>query len=253
VVDLNKSNPKKPKKFSEDMIHDCLVIMDSGDTEDLFEIIPRIGVLRDARFNEPLIVLLSHGDIKRREFAAFSMGAVGNRVFLEPLKKAFLEARQLKGFGSQELQIAIIEAIGAIGDDAAVDFFVPVLKSCCATKAAGESKGASKNAVRMSKWIIESLGSIAQQGGTRSLQALIELATHADPEIQAQALSELSVAYWHRPNEVEDSTLEKIYGLTTHHETIVAESALAALQNLADVGCRRAEELFASSEIDEGE
>jgi HEAT repeat protein len=251
VVDLDNPHHKKLKQFSEDMIRECLAIMESGEIEDLFEIIPRIGVLRDARFNEPLLALLSHRDIKKREFAAYSMGAIGDRGFLEPLKTVFLEVRQLKGFGAQELQIAIIEAIGAIGDDAAVDFFVPTLKTCCAAKAAGENKGASRSAGRMSKWIIESLGAIAQQGGSRSLQALLDLATNNDPEIQAQALSELSVAYWHRPNEVEDSTLEKIYELTTHHETIVAESALAALQNLADVGCRRAEKLFASAEVEE--
>jgi HEAT repeat protein len=140
--------------------------------------------------------------------------------------------------------------MGSIGDDAVVDFFLPALTTCCAEKAAGESKGASRNAGRMSKWIIESLGAIAQQGGSRSLEALLELATHNDPEVQAQALSELSVAYWHRPNDVDDSTLEKIYELTKHPDSIVAESALAALQNLADVGCRRAEELFASSEED---
>ncbi len=230
------------------MIRECLAIMESGDVEDLFEIIPRIGVLRDARFHEPLLSLLSNSDLKRREFAAYSMGAMGDRLFLEPLKKAFLEARQLKGFGAQELQIAIIEAIGSVGDDAAVEFFLPTLKSCCATKAAGESKGASRNAGRMSKWIIESLGAIAQQGGPRSLEALLELTSHNDPEIQAQALSELSVAYWHRPNEVSDSTLQKIYDLTTHHDAMVAESALAALQNLADVGCRRAEAFFAEEE-----
>lgn len=250
VVDLDNPH-QKLKPFSEDMIHECLAIMELGEIEDLFEIIPRIGVLRDARFKEPLLALLSHHDIKKREFAAYSMGAIGDRGFLEPLKKAFLEVRQLKGFGAQELQIAIIEAIGAIGDDAAVDFFVPTLKTCCATKAARKNKGASRSADRMGKWIIESLGAIAQQGGSRSLQALLELATDDDPEIQAQALSELSVAYWHRPNEVEDSTLEKIYELTTHSEAIVAESALAALQNLADVGCQRAEELFASTEAEE--
>jgi len=230
------------------MIRECLSIMESGDIEDLFEIIPRIGVLRDARFNEPLLALLAHEDIKRREFAAYAMGAMGSRDFLEPLKKAFSHARQLKGFGSRELKIAIIEAIGATGDDAAVDFFLPVLRSCCAAKAAAEGKGAAKVAGRMSKWIIESLGAIAQQGGGHSLEALIELTTHPDPEIQAQALSELSVAYWHRPNDIEDSTLEKIYELTTHNESIVAESALAALQNLADVGCSRAEAFFTEEE-----
>ncbi len=230
------------------MIRECLSVMESGDIEDLFEIIPRIGVLRDARFNEPLLKLLSRDDIKRREFAAYSMGAMADRRFLEPLKKAFSQAKQLKGFGARELQIAIIEAIGAIGDDAAVDFFLPALRTCCATKAAVERKrSVSKSAGRMSKWIIESLGSIAQQGGERSLEALFELTGHDDPEIQAQALSELSVAYWHRPNDVEDSILEKIYELTTHTNDLVAESALSALQNLADVGCRRAEVYFTSS------
>jgi len=225
-----------------------MAIMESGDIEELFEIIPRLGVIRDPRFKEPLLALLTHKDIKRREFAAYSMGAMGDRGFLDALKKAFFQARQLKGYGSRELQIAIIEAIGAIGDDAAVEFFLPTLKTCCATKATAENKGAGKIAGRMSKWIIESLGAIAQQGGNLSRDALIELVTHPDPEIQAQALSELSVAYWHRPNEIEDATLEKIYALAGHPEPIVAESALAALQNLADVGCSRAEAFFAEEE-----
>ncbi len=253
MVESSKSGSRKTKRFSEDMIRECLAIMESGDVEELFEIIPRIGVLRDHRFREPLLTLLSQDDVKRREFAAYSMGAMGDRSFLEPLKKAFMQASQLKGFGARDLQIAIIEAIGSIGDDAAVDFFLPVLQNCCAAKAAAEGKGAGRNAGRMSRWIIESMGAIAQQGGKRSLEALLELTGHHDPEIQAQALSELSVAYWHRPNEIADSTLEKIYELTTHRDAIVAESALAALQNLADVGCYRAEAFFASSEEDDEE
>jgi hypothetical protein len=248
VVDVNKPGSRNQKHFSEDMIRECLATMESGDIEDLFEIIPRIGVLRDPRFNKPLTDLLFHGDIKRREFAAYSMGAIGSRDFVEPLEKAFLEAKKMKGFGAQELQIAIIEAIGSIGDDAAVEFFVPALKTCCAAKSDPEHKTAGRNAAQLSKWIIESLGAIAQQGGQRSLEALLELASSEDPEIQAQALSELSVAYWHRPNDVEDSTLQRIYALTSHKEPMVAESALAALQNLADVGCIRAEAFFTPEE-----
>lgn len=249
MAESNKSTPRKKNRFSEDMINECLSVMESGEIEDLFEIIPRIGVLRDSRFTAPLIRLLQHQNIKRREFAAYSMGAMGDSSFLEPLKSAFVKARKMKGPGGRELQIAIVEAIGAIGDDATVDFFLPALKTCCATKAA-EGKRA-KSAGRMSQWIIESLGSIAQQGGRRSLEALVELVLHDDPEIQAMALSELSVAYWHRPNEVSNSTLEKIVDLTHHPEAIVAESALAALQNLADVGCVRAESFFASIAEDE--
>jgi HEAT repeat protein len=251
VADLNKPSSKKPKRFSEDMIRECLVVIESGDVEDLFEIIPRLGVLRDSRFHEPLLALLSHEDVKKREFAAYSLGAMRDRSFLEPLKKAFVDARNLKGFGAQELQVAIIEAIGSIGDDAAVDFFLPALKTYCDVKASGDRRSDARSAERMSKWIIESMGAIAQQGGQRSLCALIELTEHEDPEIQAQALSELSVAYWHRPNEVEDSTLERIYALTSHPEIVVAESAIAALQNLADVGCHRAEAYFSSTETEE--
>jgi HEAT repeat protein len=248
VADLEKPGSVKASRFSEDMIQECLATMESGDIEDLFEIIPRIGVLRDSRFNKPLTDLLCHSDIKRREFAAYSMGAMASRDFVEPLEKAFMEAKQLKGFGAKELQIAIIDAIGAIGDDAAVEFFVPALKACCAAKPDRERRSATRSALRMAKWIIESLGAIAQQGGPRSLTALLELANHDDPEIQAQAISELSIAYWHRPNEIEDSTLEKIYALTSHGDPVVAQSALAALQNLADVGCQRAEAYFSPEE-----
>lgn len=210
--------------------------MESGDIEDLFEIIPRIGVLRDPRFHQPLNTLLFSKDPKRREFSAYAMGAMGNREFLEPLKRAFAETKRMKGPGARELLIAIIEAIGVIGDDAAVDFFLPVLKS------EGQGKGSGK----IRRWIVESLGAIAQQGGSRSLHALLELTHHPNPELIAQAISELSVAYWHKPNEIEDSTVKRIYELTRDRNAAVAESALAALQSLADVGCRRAEKLFSS-------
>lgn len=216
------------------MIQDCLLIMRSGGIEECFEIIPRIGVLRDARFHEPLLSLLHHKDIKRREFAAYSMGAIGHKQFLEPLKKAFGESRSVRGFGAEELQIAIVEAIGAIGDDAAVEFFLPMLKE------PGEDRKNKKAA----HWILESLGAIAQQGGERSLDALLELTWHDDPVLRSQAISELSVAYWHRPNEIAESTLERIYELTKDRNPIVADSALSALQSLADVGCSRAELLF---------
>lgn len=247
MTEAGKTAKRKKKSFCEDMIVSCLQIIETGDVEELFEIIPRIGVLCDPRFREPLLKLLRSRDAKKREFAAFSMGAMADKAFVEPLKKAFAEAGKMKGLAARELQIAIIEAIGAIGDDAAVEFFLPTLKNCCLTKAAGKRKASGKNAARMGKWIIQSLGTIAQQGGSRSLEALIELTAHPDSEIKAQALEEISVAYWHRPNDVNKVMLEKIYALTSHPEPVVAESALSALQNLADVGCKRAEAYFSKS------
>ena len=220
------------------MIQECLLVMQTGDIEDQFEIIPRIGVLRDHRFYKPLLEMLNHKDPKRREFAAYSMGAMRDPEFLEPLKRAFKSAQILKGNAGESLQVAIIEAIGVIGDDAAVEFFLPMLKDA----------GRDRRSGKLPQWIVESLGRIAQQGGERSLEALLELTWHADPEIRAQALSELSVAYWHRPNEIADSMLDRICELTHDGNRSIAESALEALQNLADVGCRRAERLFANED-----
>lgn len=224
---------KKRPSYSHEVIKDCLRILKSGDIEELFEIIPRIGVLRDPSFNGPLCALLEDEEVKKREFAAYAMGATGSREFLEPLKQAFLEAEKMKGFGARELQIAVIEAIGALGDDAAVEFFLPVLQS-------KSMQGGKKFAI----WIVESLGTIAQQGGNKSVSALMELTGHQDAEIAAQAISELSVAYWHRPNEVSESMIRRLLELAQAHRPAVSESALSALQSLADVGCRSAEKCF---------
>jgi HEAT repeat protein len=233
VVEFNKFVHKKSPHYSQEMIEDCLQVIEAGEIEDLFEIIPRIGVLRDSRFEQPLMALLFQDDMKKREFAAHALGAMGKREFLEPLKKAFLDTNKVKGFGAEDFQMAVIEAIGSIGDDAAVDFFLPLLKGCEEVKSA-----------RIARWIIESLGSIAQQGGSRSLEALVEITHHTDPELKALAVSEISVAHWHRPNEIDEVVLGRICELTTDPSPMVVESAVAALQSLADVGCRRAEELF---------
>jgi HEAT repeat protein len=234
---LDKTPSEKIPNFSEELIQDCLTVMESGDIEDLFEIIPRIGVLRDNRFHQPLLRFLDQNDMKKAEFAAYAMGAMGNREFLDPLKNAFLRAHKLKSSSARDFLIAVIEAVGALGDDAAVDFFLPILE-----------KGESHFDGEMLKWIVESLGAIAQQGGERSIQALIEVTHHRSPELKAYALSELSVAYWHRPNEIEESTIRRIIELTNDKNEMVAESAVSALQSLADVGCRRAERLFLKRE-----
>jgi len=240
----DKSRSHKKDGFSEDMIQECLRVLESGEIEELFEIIPHIGVLRDRRFHAPLLALLNHTDVKRREFAAYAMGAMADRDFLEPLKTAFLHTRRINDFGARELQIAVIEAIGAIGDDSEVDFLLSALKSFREAKAARENAGKGKINDGMIKSIIEALCYVAQQGGANARAALTELITHSDPEIQAPALLELSVVYWHHPNDISDNLLQNIYDLTVSENALVAESALSALQNLADAGCRRAEDFF---------
>jgi HEAT repeat protein len=218
------------------MIRSCLETLEAGDVDELFEMIPRIGVLRDPRFTGHLLALLEDPDPKKREFAAYAMGAMGKREFVGPLKKAFGQAERLGGPGVTDLEVAILEAIGTIGDDDAVEFFPPLLEP-------DERKGSR---MELRKWVVESLGAIAQQGGERSLQTLLDLTDHDDPDLRAQSLSELAVAYWHRPNEIPEATLERIDALRNDPDPEVAESALSALESLADIGCRKAERLIAS-------
>jgi HEAT repeat protein len=233
------SNPAAEPKthFSEDLIQACLDTLTNGEIEDLFEIIPRIGVLRDPRFTEPLLAMLKHRDTRRREFAAYAMAAVGNGEFVDPLKQCFEEIKELRGAAAEELQVAVLEAIGAIGDDGAAEFFLAVLESTDPERRAN---------ARIRRGVVEAMGAVAQQGGERALDALLGLTRHGDPELRAQSVAELSVAYWHRPNEIPESTLQRIYELRADPDEGVSESAVAALDSLADVGCRRAERLFRS-------
>jgi HEAT repeat protein len=233
------SNPAAETKtrFSEDLIQACLDVLKAGQVEDLFELIPRIGVLRDPRFTEPLLAMLKHRDTRRREFAAYAMAAVGNGEFLDPLRQCFEEIKKLRGAAAEELQVAVLEAIGAIGDDGAAEFFLALLEST--------EPELSSNA-RMRRAVVEAMGALAQQGGKRALDALLRSTRHGDPELRAQSVAEISVAYWHRPNEIPESTLQRIYELREDPDEGVSQSAVAALDSLADVGCRRAERLFRS-------
>jgi len=231
-----ESAPRTRRAGFEEAIQECLKTLESADTDILFEIIPRIGVLRDARFVSPLLQMLRHKDVRRRQFAAYAIGAMRERQLLEPLKEAFTRARRLKGRESEELLVAVIESIGALGDDAAAEFFRPILLG----------KAESAPSRKLSRWIVESLGAIAQQGGNRALELLLSICEDGPSEIRAQAISEIAVAYWHRPNTIPEAVLETIFRLTRDRNSSVAQSALSALESLADVGCRKAENLFQS-------
>ena len=63
-VEHERPARKKRTQFSEEIVQEVLRILTSGDPEELFELIPRLGVLRDARFDKALLVLLSDKDIK---------------------------------------------------------------------------------------------------------------------------------------------------------------------------------------------
>jgi len=90
---VNNISSQEARRFSEEIIQDCLLIMESGSVEELFEIIPRLGVLRDPR-SYPSD---HHAGSSRRQalrVCRICDGSMGNQEFLDYLKKAFLKAQK---------------------------------------------------------------------------------------------------------------------------------------------------------------
>jgi len=91
---------------------------------------------------------------------------------------------------------------------------------------------------------LDVLGSIAQQGGSTALGKLLECLEHEDFMMRANAITNIATAFWHRPNEIPRKIFDKLLGLFNDGDLYVQYSLISALENLADIGCRLADELF---------
>ena len=217
----------------EEAIEHCVQVIEAGSTQERYDILPEISILRDQRFLAPLLEVLRTGGRKDKEFAALALGALERTESLEVLYLALTDAQNHKGPGTQSLQTAIIVAMGEIGKDSAVDY----LRKSVDFTFRGDTffKGRQR-------LILSAAGYIAQQGGRQALEFLKEFLTGEDQEMRAHALNELAVAYWHRPNEVPDDILYALFLLMRDVSAEVRSAAIASITNLADLGCSRAEQ-----------
>ena len=92
--------------------------------------------------------------------------------------------------------------------------------------------------------VLLSLGLLAQQGSKRAEVVLTGLLEDKDDMVRAEALSELAVAYWHRPNKIPAPLLLRMFRLADEPRREIREAALAALSTLADLGCEQAADFF---------
>ena len=206
-----------------------------GSTREKYEILPEISVLRNKRFLRPLLTVLREGQRKHREFAALALGTMERIEALRALYQAMVDKRNHRGPGTQSLQTAIIVAMGEIGRDTAVRY---LRKSMNFT-----FKGDSFFRERQ-KLILSAIGHIAQQGGSQALEFLKEYLFGGDRALRVHALTELAVAYWHRPNEIPEDTLQILYRLASDRQKDIKSAAISAMADLANLGCSRAEACF---------
>jgi HEAT repeat protein len=216
----------------ERLTETCLRILEEGHEKKLYEALPHISIVRSPLFFDPLLKLLQSGNREQREFSAVALGSLGDPRAIEPLYKVFMRPATFKGKGTGSLQASIINALGEMGDDQAVELLLNIYKLA--------SRGSPLVSQRKS-WVLSAIGNLAQQGAVIAVKELTNLMREKDTELRAQAVMELAVAYWHRPSELPDTVLQEMISLTEDDSEEVRQAALSALSDLAQLGCQAAE------------
>ncbi len=219
----------------DQLIQTCLQIIEKGNENELYGVLPHISVVRSPSFVEPLLQMLKSGDHPRKEFAAFALGSIGDPRSIESFYQAFINSTSSREAGTQSLQRAIIAALGEMGDEQAVE---PLLK-IYSLSIPQDHLGLQRKIL-----VLSSLGNLAQQGSAEAENQLIRFMDHRLPLLRVQAVTELTVAYWHRPDKVPQSILDKMISLAEEDPEEVRETVRSLLSNLADLGCQRAEEFL---------
>lgn len=214
------------------LIDTCLRLLESGTEQQLYEILPHMSVVRSPAFVEPLLKLLKTGTLRQKEFAALAMGTLQDDRCLDALSEAFLEVAQDKDEKARSVQTAIVVGLGDTGEERAVEALLRIYEIAFENDSFGPGRR---------RLVLSALGALAQQGSVQAEQELVRFMGEKNPSIRAQAVMELSVAYWHRPNDLPRETFEKIVALAEQRGAEVRSAALSALSNLANLGCRAAE------------
>jgi HEAT repeat protein len=213
----------------------CLQIISEGDVDLIYEILPHIRVVRAKEFYDPLVRLLNGGSYDQRSAAAAALGSLGLPECIEPLREAFNSIDLSKKRGAHVLQASIVRALGEIPIPVSVKF----LDELAQMETVDDTFARRRPAL-----IVGALGQLAQQEISQAESSLIRFLSDPDPAIRSLAVTEVALAYWHRPNLISGTLLQQILDLTGDKSEDVANAALAALSSLAQLGCRKAEVLI---------
>lgn len=223
----------------EQLREKCLAVIEKGSHQEIYEVLPHIRILRSPAFEPPLIRLLRTGNHKQKAAAAMALGSLGKEECIPQLCQALDDALEQPTKGSETVQTAIISSLGELGSKACVEPLMEVYGK--------DSDQEDAFQVERKLLVIAALGQLAQQSIVPAQQGLAWIMSEEEPRFQVPAISELSVAFWHCPNKIADTTLHKIASLTNHRSPEVRRAATVALSNLAKLGCRAAEEMFRKS------
>ena len=209
------------------MVRTCLGIFSHGTEEQLYEILPHIGILRSPLFLKPLLSLLKSGKSYQQEFAAVALGSVGDSRAIRSLAKVFMESISAHRGEVRSLQASIIQSLGDIGNEQAIQPLLRIYKL---------RVGSDRSSSCWQGWVLTALGNLAQQGGMQAVRELTTCMRTESELLRAQAVAEMAMAFWHRPAEVPEEVLKDMYMMTADRSEGVRAAALSALSDLAKLG-----------------
>jgi len=219
-----------------DDFRQCLEKLRSSEASECFKLLPAMAIQKDKRLLPTLREMLFCGQMRREEVAVCCLAAIGAAESLPWLFEKARQVGQSGGAGSQRMQTAILDAIGEIGDDAAI----PGLMGLFDFHLERDNFRRKRRAI-----IVDVLGLIAQQDGQTALKELVRLLGHPDFMIRAQACTAIATAFWQRPNEMSPEIFERLLSLFQDSNLFVQHSLISALETLANVGSEKAAALFA--------
>ncbi|GAB4130119.1 MAG: hypothetical protein Kow001_24070 [Acidobacteriota bacterium] len=212
----------------------CLELIGRGDSEEIYDILPHIRVLRSPRFFQPLVNLLESGDPGQKAAAAAGLGSLGDPAAVPVLQEWGRRVGSARSREVDPVRAAVICALGEIPCPASVE----ALREIC-----GRLEGGSAHAPCMNL-VLAALGELAQQGLVEAERELAGFLDDRRPGLRALAVTELSFAYWHRPNELPPELLQRIHRMDQDESEEARTAAAAALHSLARLGCNAAGSLL---------
>lgn len=232
---MGKNRDRIESQAGEELYYHCLKFLKNKDLDSCYDILPHISVIKDPRLLPIFREYLESGERECMELAACALAALGDKAAVPWLMKLFDNPAIFSGPGCQKFQAVILDAIGEIGHDSASDPLLDLFHR----HIPGDRFRRKRRLI-----IVEVLGAIAQQGGERALHHLVDLMEHQDFMVRANAVTNISLAFWHRPNDLPREIFDRMLTLFKDSDLYVQYSLLSALENLDDVGCRLASDLF---------
>ncbi len=225
-----------------ELVAECVSILQGGRVEALFGILPYVSLTRDPALVPHLTRLLDTGTRNQKLFAATALGSLRSPDTVPHLERALGREETFHGRDTHSLQCALVSALGETADTSALG---PLLELYARHIWGDHFRLGRKQS------ILAALSALAQDGVLEAGESLLEICTDGEePSLRADAYRELGTACWQQGCKVPRPWLEAFLDGTEDPCTVIQSACWDTLDDLAELGCREARDLFDATFVD---